>query len=106
MADRMTTWIAIVAIAVGTLAARGSFLLLADRGEHVNPDLARVLRMIPPAALAALVAHQLADPHASTALVARLVASAAAGYIGWRRWNLAIAIVVGMAVVMALDAVL
>ncbi len=97
-------WVVIAVVGAGTIAARGSFLMLAGRGDHVSPAVARVLRMIPPAALAAIVAQQLSDPHGSTGLVARLVAAGVAGVITWRRSNLALALVAGMAVVIVLGA--
>lgn len=96
-------WLTIVVVGVGTFAMRGAFLLFADRAGAVSPQVERVLRMIPPAALAAIVALQLADPEGSTGLVARLVAAAVAGAITWKYANLAIALVVGMATVMLLE---
>lgn len=101
-----STWIVILVVGVGTLAARGSFLLVADRAGEVSPQVERVLRMIPPAALAAIVALQLSDPDGSTGLVARLVAAAVAVVITWRWANLALALVAGLVVVVALDAVI
>lgn len=101
-----STWIVILVVGVGTLAARGSFLLVADRAGEVSPRVERVLRMIPPAALAAIVALQLSDPDGSTGLVARLVAAGVAVVITWRWANLALALVAGLTVVVALDAVL
>ncbi|CAN5651142.1 MAG: AzlD domain-containing protein [Iamia sp.] len=100
------TWIVILVVGAGTLAARGSFLLVADRAGEVSPPVERVLRMIPPAALAAIVALQLSDPDGSTGLVARLVAAGVAVVITWRWANLALALVAGLTVVVALDAVI
>lgn len=100
----MSTWIVIFVVGVGTLGARGSFLLMADRDHHVSPEVERVLRMIPPAALAAIVGLQLSDPAGSTGLVARILAATVAAWITWRRANLALALVVGMALVVVLDA--
>ncbi len=99
------TWIVIVVVGLGTLAARGSFLMVAHRSQEVSPQVARVLRMIPPAALAAIVGLQLSDPDGSTGLVARLVAAAVATVITWRWANLVLALVVGLLTVVALDAV-
>ena len=98
-------WVALIVVGVGTFALRGSFLLLADRRATVSPPVERVLRMIPPAALAAIVGQQLGDPHGSTGLVARLVAAAVAAAITWRKANLALALVIGLATVMLLDLV-
>lgn len=99
-------WIVIAVVGVGTLASRASFLAVAHRGEEVSASVERILRMIPPAALAAIVGLQLSDPDASTGLVARLVAAAVAVGITWRWANLALALVVGVVVVVALDAVI
>lgn len=96
-------WIVIAAAGLGTFALRGAFLLFADRAVTVSPGIERVLRMIPPAALAAIVALQLSDPHGSTGLVSRLVAASVAGAITWRWANLAVALLVGMATVIVLD---
>lgn len=101
-----SAWIVILAVGLGTLALRGSFLIFADRGGEVSPGVERVLRMIPPAALAAIVALQLADPEGATGLVARLVAASAAVAITWWRANLALALVVGMVTVVLIDLVL
>ena len=100
-----TTWLVIVVAGAGTFALRGSFLLVAGRGTTVSPRVERVLRMIPPAALAAIVGLQLSDPNGSTGLVARLVAAAVAAVLTWRRANLALALVAGMATVIVLDLV-
>ena len=99
-------WLTIVVAGVGTFALRGAFMLFADRAGAVTPQVERVLRMIPPAALAAIVALQLSDPHGSTGLVARLVAASVAGVITWKHANLALALVVGMATVIFLDLLL
>lgn len=96
-------WIVILAAGSGTFAMRGAFLLVADRAVTVSSGVERVLRMIPPAALAAIVALQLSDPHGSTGLVSRLLAASVAGAITWKWANLAIALVVGMTTVIVLD---
>lgn len=99
-------WVALVLIGLGTVALRGAFLLTAHRSRSMSPQVARVLRMIPPAALAAIVGLQLADPDASTGLAARLLAAAVATAITWWRANMALALVVGMATVIVADLLL
>lgn len=97
-------WIAIALVGAGTFAIRSSFLLAADRAASVSGTTERVLRMIPPAALSAIACLALADPDGSTGLVARCLAAVAAVAVT-RRWsNLAVPLGVGMAVVMAVDA--
>lgn len=49
-------WMVVVLGGLVTYAARGSFLLVAERFTGLPPRVETVLRMIPPAALAALVA--------------------------------------------------
>ena len=48
-------WTAIIVAGVGTFAMRASFLAFAHRLSEVPPAVQRVLRQIPPAALASLV---------------------------------------------------
>lgn len=98
-------WIVIAVVAAGTFVVRASFLLVAAGRASVSEPVERVLRMIPPAALAAIVGLQLADPDGQTGLVARLVAAAVAVAITARRANLVLALVAGMAVVIAVDLV-
>ena len=50
-----TTWTAIMLAGAGTFAMRASFLAAADRLASVPPPIQRLLRQIPPAALASLV---------------------------------------------------
>lgn len=99
-------WTVILVAGLGTFAMRGAFLLFADRAVSVSPAVERVLRMIPPAALASIVALQLSDPHGSTGLASRLVAASVAGAITWKWANLAAALVVGMLTVIVLDLVI
>lgn len=99
-------WAALLLVGLGTVVLRGAFMLTADRARAVSPQVERVLRMIPPAALAAIVGLQLADPDGSTGLAARLVAAAVATVVTWWRANLALALVVGMATVIVVDLLL
>ncbi len=98
-------WVVIAVVALGTFAARASFLVVAERARDLSPRVERVLRMIPPAALAAIVGLQLADPDGATGLLARLTAAAVAALITRWRSNLALALIVGMVLVIVLDAV-
>lgn len=49
-------WWVVLLGGLGTYAVRSSFLLVADRFTGLSPRVETALRMIPPAALAALVA--------------------------------------------------
>ncbi len=96
--------IATVAIAVGTFAIRASFLLTAGERRQVSESTDRVLRMIPPAALAAIVALQLSDSEGSTSLVARLSAAAVAVVVTRIRANLVLALAAGMLTIVVVEA--
>ena len=97
-------WIAIVLSGIGTYAMRASFLLAADRLARVPPGVERLLRQIPPAALASLVLPALLRPHGELDLLSpRLLAGAVAAVVAWRTRNVAATLVVGMGLLMLLD---
>ncbi len=58
-------WSAILISGAGTYAMRASFLAFAHRMATVPPALARALRQIPPAALAAIILPALVRPGAT-----------------------------------------
>lgn len=98
-------WGIIVAIAVGTTLARVSFIVLLGRLGGVPPRLKRLLALVPPAALAALVFPGLLVADGDLALTldnARLFAGTVAGIVAWRTGNLLATVAVGMAVFWAL----
>ena len=85
---------------------RASFLAFADRMTTVPPIVQRVLRQIPPAALASIVVPALLSHGGHPSIwQPRLAAGLVAAAIAWRTRNIAITLVVGMAVLMALQAV-
>jgi branched-subunit amino acid transport protein len=97
-------WPTIVLSGAGTYAMRASFLVAAHRMTHVPEWLARVLRQIPPAALAALVLPALMRPEGSFDLLqARMAAGVVAAAVAWRTRNVGLTLVVGMVVVVALQ---
>lgn len=97
-------WIAIVFAGAGTFAMRTSFLALAHRMADVPPWLRRLLRQIPPAALASLVVPALLRPQGHIDLLqGRLYAGIVAALVAWRTRNIAITLVVGMGVLILLD---
>lgn len=97
------TWAAILLAGAGTFAMRASFLLAARRLAEVPPGVQRVLRQIPPAALAALVVPALVRPEGDLGLFhAELAAGTAAGLVGWKTRSTALTLIVGMAVLVAL----
>lgn len=99
------TWAAIVVSGAGTFAMRASFLAVAHRLVTMPPAAARVLRQIPPAALAAIIAPALVRPEGRFDLAQpRLLAGAVAALVAWRTRNVGLTLVVGMAALMALEA--
>ena len=97
-------WLAILLAGAGTYAMRASFLLAADRLARVPPGIERLLRQIPPAALASLVLPALLRPHGELDLFSpRLVAGVIAALVAWRTHNVAATLVVGMGLLMLLD---
>jgi branched-subunit amino acid transport protein len=100
-----TAWWAVLGAGVGTFAMRASFLAFAHRLADVPPAVQRVLRQIPPAALASLVVPALLRPEGHLDLgQARFVAGVLAALVAWRTRNIALTLGVGMGVAMLLDA--
>ncbi len=97
-------WPVIVISGVGTYAMRASFLAAAHRLAEVPPELARVLRQIPPATLAAIILPALVRPEGSLDLLQpRLLAGIVAALVAWRTRNVGVTLVVGMAVLVGLE---
>jgi branched chain amino acid efflux pump len=100
------TWIAIVLAGIGTYAMRASFLVFAHRLADVPPLVQRLLRQIPAAALAAIVIPALVRPHDQLDLwQPRLYAGILAAAVAWRTRNIAATLVVGIGMVMLIEAV-
>ena len=96
-------WASILLAGAGTYLMRASFLLAARRLADVPPGVQRVLRQIPPAALASLVVPALVRPGGELGLLhAELAAGAVAAVIGWRTRSTAATLLVGMGVLIAL----
>jgi branched-subunit amino acid transport protein len=97
-------WVAILLAGAGTYTMRASFLLAADRLARVPPGVERLLRQIPPAALASLVVPALLRPHGDLDLFSpRLVAGLVAAAVAWRTRNVAATLAVGMGLLVLLD---
>jgi branched-subunit amino acid transport protein len=98
-------WATIVIGGIGTFAMRASFLVFAHRLATVPTWAQRVLRQIPPAVLAAIVLPALVRPGGQFDLwQPRLLAGVLAALVAWRTRNVGLTLVVGMAVVMAIEA--
>ena len=98
-------WTAILLAGVGTYAMRVSFLAFAHRMATVAPWVQRILRQIPPAALASLVVPALLRPAGHLDVTqARLYAGLAAALVAWRTRSTALTLLVGMGLLLALRA--
>ena len=97
-------WPVILISGAGTYAMRASFLAAAHRLAEVPPALARVLRQIPPAALAAIILPALVRPEGEADLFhPRVLAGLVAALVAWRTRNVGLTLVAGMAVLVGLE---
>ena len=98
-------WTTIVAAGIGTYAMRASFIAFAHRLADVPPSVQRLLRQIPPAALASIVVPALLRPENRIDLwQPRFVAGLVAALVAWRTRNIALTLVVGIGIVMVVEA--
>jgi branched-subunit amino acid transport protein len=82
---------------------RASFIAAADRLVDVPPWAQRLLRQIPPAALAAIVVPALMRPEGELDLThPRFLAGIVAGLVAWRTNNVLATLAVGMGLVVLL----
>ena len=99
--------LAALLVGAGTVALRASVLVFAERLGEVPPRVREVLRMIPPAALAALVAPAVMRPGGAFELVSpESVAGLLALLVAWRTRSLLATILVGLVAVVLLGLVL
>ena len=98
-------WTTIVLSGLGTFAMRASFIAAATRLATVPPSVQRLLRQIPPAALAAIVVPALLRPDGDIdVLHPRFAAGVLAAVVAWRTRNVALTLLVGMSALVALEA--
>ena len=98
-------WVAVILGGIGTFSMRASFLMAAHRMADVPPLVQRILRQIPPAALASLVVPAFLRPDGHFEIwTAELAAGLVAALVAWRTRNSILTLVVGMTVLIALDA--
>ena len=104
MSASQNLWLIIVAIAVGTLALRLSFILLAGKGE-MRPWIKRALQLLPAAVLAALAVPALLQRSEDGVAwgFERLVAGLIAGLVAWRTKSMLLTIITGMAALWGLQ---
>lgn len=104
MTETGRLWLTIVLAGAGTFVARISFLGVAHRIADPPVGLQRILRMIPPAALAALVLPAFVRPGGQFDLTQpRLVAGLVATVVAFWTKNVLVTLAVGMAVVIIID---
>ena len=97
-------WLTVILAGIGTYAMRASFLVFADRLADVPPSIQRLLRQIPPAALASIVAPALLRPGGELGLwQPRLAAGLVAALVAWKTRNVALTLVVGMGLLVLLE---
>lgn len=97
------TWLALVVGGVGTFAMRAVFLVAAGSFARVPPWGHRLLRQIPPAALASIVAPALLRPEGRLDFASpELAAGAVAALVAWRTRSTALTLLVGMVLLFAL----
>lgn len=98
-------WVAIVLAGIGTYAMRASFLVFAHRLANVPPGVQRLLRQIPPAALASIVVPALLRPEGQLDLwQPRFLAGVVASLVAWKTRNIALTLAVGIGLVMLVEA--
>lgn len=98
-------WAAILMAGTGTFAMRASFLAAASRLATVPPFAQRLLRQIPPAALASIVVPALLRPGGELGLFQpRLAAGLLASAVAWRTRNVGLTLAVGLLALIALQA--
>lgn len=98
-------WVMVIVIGVGTWLLRLSFVALLARVEQVPPAIARVLRLIPAAVLAAITAPAITNAGGSFDLgTARFAAGALAAAVAWRTRHVAATIGVGMVALWIIEA--
>jgi branched-subunit amino acid transport protein len=97
-------WVTVLLAGAGTFAMRASFLAAAHRMDDVPPRARRVLRQIPPAALAALVVPAVVQPDGRLDLLqGRVPAALLAALVAWRTRNAALTIAVGLVVFVVVE---
>ncbi len=106
MSQTARLWLTIALAGAGTFLARLSFLGVAHRMADPPIGVQRVLRMIPPAALAALVLPAFVRPEGGFDLTQpRLFAGLIATAVAFRTKNVLLTLAVGMALVVVFQEV-
>ena len=97
-------WMVIVLGGLGTYAIRTVFLVFAERVASVPPQLRVAFRMIPAAALAALVFPPLLRPAGALTIASpELGAGLLALAVAWRTRSIPVTLAAGLAAILVLD---
>ena len=97
-------WATILLAGAGTFAMRASFIAAADRLADVPPWAERILRQIPPAALASIVVPALMRPEGAVDLThPRFIAGTVAALVAWRTNSVVATLVGGMGLLVLLE---
>lgn len=97
-------WWTILVSGVITFAMRASFLLVAHRMVRVPARIHRLLRQIPPAALAALVLPAFLRPEGHVDLLqGRFGAGVLAAVVAWRTKSVVATLLTGMAALLVIQ---
>ncbi len=106
MTDDQQLWLTIVLAGIGTYVTRLGFLAVAHRMADPPVPVQRVLRMIPPAALAALVLPAFVRPGGEFDFTQpRLFAGLIATAVAFKTKNVLVTLAVGMALVVVFEQV-
>jgi branched-subunit amino acid transport protein len=96
-------WLAVLVSGAGTYAMRAVFLVAAGSFTRLPPWAHRLLRQIPPAALASIVAPALLRPEGHLDLASpELAAGLLAALVAWRTRSTGLTLAVGMVSLFAL----
>ena len=96
-------WLAVVVGGAGTFAMRAVFLVAAQSFTRLPPWVHRLLRQIPPAALASIVAPALLRPTGTIDLASpELAAGLIAALVAWRTRSAGLTLVAGMGLLVLL----
>ena len=98
-------WLLLAIVAAGTWTIRVSFIALFGRVEVIPDSILRLLKLIPAAVLAALVAPALTHATGSFDLATtRFAAGIVAALVAWRTKNVLATIATGMVTLWILEA--
>lgn len=103
----VAVWGVLSVIALGTWLIRMSFIALLGRVEVIPPLVLRILRLIPAAVLAAIVAPAVTHAAGTFDLATeRFAAAVGAALVAWRTRNVLATIITGMGLLWLLEAIL